>query len=137
MEIHSSTGLSTGSLRYELYHRENQQWLAQLQFFKNEMVYFEKWLTQLAMLNLPICVQNKRLSLLEQLIQQKYACIELTNAIKHEVGLFDLEVKEKDFHLNEEHYKKHRSLRTRLHTLALDFWQTRHTFYECMSDLMD
>ena len=72
--------ITTGSLRYELYHRENQQWLTQLQFFKTEMIYFEKWLTQLATLNLPIYVQNKRLGLLEQLIQQKFVCIELTNA---------------------------------------------------------
>ncbi|WP_044173473.1 hypothetical protein [Flectobacillus major] len=126
-----------GSLKFQLYHRENQQWLSSLVFFKEEIQYFDSWLERLQALNLSKVLQDEWIVLEERLGQQRLETLELLKAIEHEEFLFGLESQQKDFQLGEEHFLKHRNFRIRYHALERDFLTTKHDFYEFMTHIMD
>ena len=127
----------TSSLKFELYHRENQQWLSHLNFIREEIEYFQTWMEHLCELNLSRQLQNEWIALEEQLLQERVETQALLKAISHEEYLFGLEAQQKDFQLGEEHYLKHRNLRIRFRTLEKDFHMSKHSFYEFMTDIMN
>jgi hypothetical protein len=127
----------TSSLKFELYHRENQQWLSNLHFIHDEIKYFETWMEHLRDLNLSKQLQNEWIALEEQILQERIETQALLKAIEHEEYLFGLETQQKDFQLGEEHYLKHRNLRVRFRALEKDFHASKHSFYEFMTDIMN
>ncbi|MDI9859361.1 hypothetical protein [Flectobacillus roseus] len=127
----------TSSLKFELYHRENQQWLSNLSFIRDEIQYFETWMEHLRELNLSRTLQNEWIALEEQFAQERVETQALLKAIEHEEFLFGLETQQKDFQLGEEHYLKHRNLRVRFRAIEKDFHTSKHSFYEFMTDIMN
>ncbi|MDI9879968.1 hypothetical protein [Flectobacillus longus] len=127
----------TSSLKFELYHRENLQWLSNLHFIHDEIKYFETWMEHLRDLNLSKQLQNEWIALEEQILQERIETQALLKAIEHEEYLFGLETQQKDFQLGEEHYLKHRNLRVRFRALEKDFHASKHSFYEFMTDIMN
>ena len=127
----------TSSLKFELYHRENLQWLSNLHFIHDEIKYFETWMEHLRDLNLSKQLQNEGIALEEQILQERIETQALLKAIEHEEYLFGLETQQKDFQLGEEHYLKHRNLRVRFRALEKDFHASKHSFYEFMTDIMN
>lgn len=136
MSITENTVYDTQVFKYGVYHKENQQWLQNLAFYREELSYFNTLIDDVKSKNTLLEVLNQVFvfeTRWQNLHKESDGLLQLIN---QEQWGFEDDALGKEFLLGEEVCVHHYSLRDRYQSFENEFILTKHEYYKFLSKVL-
>ena len=121
------------TFKYEIYYRENKNWLESIAFYQHELDYFKGLLKDLMDKNTESVFQNQAKIVRNHLQDWAIKFEIILQEITREQWGYEDDAEGKDFLLGEEIYTRHIKSRIKYHDAEKGFIEIKHNFYDFVS----